>query len=130
MQDQDGCLEIIYPDGFRQKVGRSGPVEASYVCLQTRQGLVALDPLKGTTLWTRTDLSPQTQIFGDDKHVYLVEVRENGTVGTGRALRAQDGVSVNVPDFAPLYKQRLRTLGRNLLLTETDAAGGRRAAAV
>ena len=58
-QDQDGCLEIIYPDGFRQKVGRSGPVEASYVCLQTRQGLVALDPLKGTTLWTRTDLSPQ-----------------------------------------------------------------------
>jgi len=40
-----------------------------------------------------------------------------------RALRAQDGVSVPVPDFGPLYARKLRTVGRCLLLQEDTREG-------
>jgi hypothetical protein len=122
-QDRDGTLQINYPDGYSQKVGKTGPTEASYVCLNTREGLVALDPLRGTVLWTKGDVPLKTQLFGDDQHVYLVEVRADGSIGAGRALRAHDGVSVNVPEFGPLYQRRLRIVGRHLLLSDPDARG-------
>jgi len=119
-QDRDGTLQVTYADGFVQKVGKTGPIEASYVCLNTRDGLVALDPLTGSVLWTKTDVPMRTQIFGDDQYVYLVEVRADGTCGAGKALRAHDGVAVEVPDFGPLYSRRIRTVGRHLLLSETE----------
>jgi hypothetical protein len=40
-------------------------------------------------------------------------------------LRAQDGVTVPVPDFGSLYVRRVRTLGRCLLLHEDDPQGGK-----
>ncbi len=117
-QNPDGSFQVNYNNGFSQRLGRTGPVEASYVCLNTREGLVALDPLRGTILWTKTDVSLRTHVFGDDQHVYLVEVRADGTTGPGRALRAHDGVAVDIPDFGPLYQRQLRVVGGNLLLSE------------
>jgi hypothetical protein len=70
------------------------------------------------------DVSTRTQVFGDDQYLFLIEVRNDGTPSNGRALRARDGVSVQVPDFAELYKRKLRTVGRDLLLSESDAQGG------
>lgn len=118
-----GGLEIIYPDSRREKIGQSGPFEPGYVCLVTRNGLVALDPVKGSILWTKSDVPAWTQVFGDGQHLYMVEVRPNGNVGASRAVRAHDGVAVDVPDFSDLYQKRLRILGRNLLLTETQPGG-------
>jgi len=64
-------------------------------------------------------------VFGDDGHVYVVEtVGDNGPT-TVKALRAQDGVAVPVPDFGKLYARRVRTLGRCLLLAEDDAQGAK-----
>jgi outer membrane protein assembly factor BamB len=115
---RDGQLVIMYQDGYQQKLGQMGPVGASYVCLQTRDGLLAIDPVTGRTLWTRSDVSTRSQLFGDDDYVYLVEVGADGTTGGSRAFRASDGVSVKVPDFAGLYQKRVRTIGRNILLSE------------
>jgi outer membrane protein assembly factor BamB len=117
-QNPDGSFQVNYTNGDSQRLGRTGPIEASYVCLNTREGLVALDPLRGTILWTKSDVSPRTHVFGDDQHIYVVEVRADGTTGPGRALRAHDGVAVDIPDFGPLYQRRLRVVGRNLLLSE------------
>jgi outer membrane protein assembly factor BamB len=119
----DGGFQVNYPDGYCHVLGQPGPVEASYVCLNTRDGLVALDALRGTVLWTKSDVPVRAQVFGDDQHVYLVEVRADGSTGSGKALRARDGVSVDVPEFGPLYQRRLRILGRHLLLRETAAKG-------
>jgi hypothetical protein len=47
----------------------------------------------------------------------------DGTPRGSRALRAQDGLAVQMPDFASLYPKRLRTLGGRLLASETDAQG-------
>jgi outer membrane protein assembly factor BamB len=118
----DGSLVITYADGYQQKLGQMGPVGASYVCLQTRDGLLALDPATGRTLWTRGDVSTRSQLFGDDDYIYLVEVGKDGTTGGGRAFRASDGVSVKVPDFATVYQKRVRTIGGRILLSEGDKA--------
>src|SRR5262249_55237561 len=97
--DADGGLTLYnMAQGSTERIGQDGPVTASYLCLQTRDGLTALDPVHGTVLWTKTDIPARTQIFGDDHNVYLIEVRGDGNAGVGRALRGQDGAPVEVPD--------------------------------
>jgi len=44
MLDGNGNPQVYYQDGFYQRMGRTGPVEPSYVCLINRDGLMALDP--------------------------------------------------------------------------------------
>jgi outer membrane protein assembly factor BamB len=119
----DGTLELNFTDGYAMKIGQGGPVAASYVCLQSRDGLMALDPLTGRTLWTRSDVPPRCRIFGDAAHVYLVEMDASNVPTSTRAFRAQDGASVSVVNCASQYQQRLRVLGRVLLLSETTADG-------
>jgi outer membrane protein assembly factor BamB len=124
----DGRIEVAYPDGRREPMGGVGLVSASYVIVFTRDGLVALDLTRTgpapSKLWTKSDVSMRAQLFGDDEHVYIVEKAENGPTAV-RALRAQDGVTVPVPDFSRLYAQRVRTDGRRLLLQEDDPQGGK-----
>src|SRR5262249_15825323 len=92
-----------------------GAVEASYVALITQKGLVVLDPLRGTEMWSKMDVPTTTQVFGDDQRLYLVEMRDGTSAGAGRALRASDGVAVDVNDFGYLYQNRLRILGGKIL---------------
>src|SRR5262249_3183933 len=56
-------------------------------------------------------------------HVFYIEVREDGTVGPGRALRGQDGARVTVPDFAAAFQHRQRTLGGTVLVSEPGPNG-------
>src|SRR5262249_40267585 len=126
--DTDGTLQIVTYDQFTnqpytRKLGMVGNLEASHVCLQTQKGLVALDPIKGTELWTKSDVPPRTQLFGDDQHVYLIEVRSGAVVGNARCLRASDGVKVDVPDFATVFQNRTRIIGRNLLVSQSAKDG-------
>ena len=80
-----------------------------------------MDPIDGSVLWTKTDVSAHTQIFGDDEYVYLIDVRDNKAVGSGRALRGRDGASVGVPDFANQFQQRQRILDGRLLFLDKDS---------
>jgi hypothetical protein len=123
MPDGNGNLQLTFADGFFHRLGQTGPAEASYVCMNTREGLKALDPIKGTVLWTKSGVPQRTRIFGDDQHAYLVEVRADGGAGASMALRARDGVAVKVPEFASLFPKHIRILGRNLLLKETGPRG-------
>ncbi|HJT76737.1 MAG TPA: PQQ-binding-like beta-propeller repeat protein, partial [Gemmataceae bacterium] len=117
---KDGSLQVLYPDGWVQHLGQVGAVEPSYVCLQTHDGLVALDPLTGRTLWTRGDVSPRARLFGDDQYVYLVDVTAQGQATATRALRASDGAWVrDVPDFTEAFQQRHRVLGGRILASDT-----------
>jgi outer membrane protein assembly factor BamB len=126
--DPDGSLWLMSQDGTRKRIGQVGVVEASYVCLQTREGLEALDPIRGTTLWKKTDVPSQCHIFGDGEFVYLVDVGSDGnSFGKTYAVRASDGVSVPVPDFSALFapsKRVGRPLDRHLVLFE-DVNGGK-----
>jgi outer membrane protein assembly factor BamB len=125
--DNDGRLQVNYQDGHSEKLGGVGLVRPSYVVLVTRDGLVALDPSRPgpSVLWTKSDVPLRAQLFGDDQHVYVVEPGANNAPATVRALRAQDGVTVPVPDFGRLYARRVRDYGRCLLLAEDDAQAGK-----
>ncbi len=122
VRDRDGNLQLLYQDGWSLKLGQTGAVEPSYICLLTRNGLVALDPIKGTPLWIKSDInSTLMQIFGDEQYVYLAKVNADGTVtGASQAVRASDGASVNVPDFREAYQKRVGQVGRNLLVRDED----------
>ncbi len=120
---RDGSILIGYNDGWMQRLGGTGPLEGTTVCLQTRDGLLALDPVDGRTLWYRSNISTSSHIFGDDQHLFVVDMGggDHRTAAATRVLRTSDGVTVkNVPDFAAIYQKRLRVIGRNILLSDLD----------
>jgi outer membrane protein assembly factor BamB len=121
--DVEGRLYLSNHRNLQEIIGQIGAVTTSYVCLRTRDGLVALDPLTGGILWTKSDISPQTQIFGDDQCVYVVELRDDRSVASTRAVRGRDGANVDVPDFSASFQHRQRILGGRLLVSETDSHG-------
>jgi outer membrane protein assembly factor BamB/tetratricopeptide (TPR) repeat protein len=125
--DQDGDLQLLFwnPQGGqprRVRIGHVAAAEASYVALLRHRSLAVLDPLRGTTLWTKSDLPEGTAVFGDDQYLYLVEV-SGGSAGAGRALRASDGSTVELPDFGPHYQNRIRVQGRRILAATPGQAG-------
>lgn len=123
--DKDGTIELFFNgSNFRMRLGRAGPVQPSYVCLQTRRGLIAFNPFDGKTHWTRGGITPHSRLFGDPDHVYVIQSEPNGTPGSAQAFRARDGVALKtVPDFAKAFDHRLRVLGGRVLLNEDGAAG-------
>ncbi len=128
MPEPDGNLVMIMHNQFNNqrvqvRIGQVGAVQASYVALVTQKGLVVLDPLRGTTLWSKSNIPSRTQVFGDDRHIFYVEVSDNGQTGTGRALRASDGERIDVADFGPQYASRLRLHGRQILAQEFAPQG-------
>jgi outer membrane protein assembly factor BamB len=123
LDPNDDSIQIMYPNNFREAIGHIGPAEASYVALLTRDGMTAIDPLSGRTLWTRAGISPRSHLFGDTQHVYVIEIDANNQAGKAYVLRASDGVKLEkAPDFGALYAKRIQILGRTLLLSETDAS--------
>jgi outer membrane protein assembly factor BamB len=90
------------------------------ICLLTRDAMTAIDPVTGRTLWTRTDVNSRSTVFGDDQNIYVVGMGEGNSATGTRAFRAYDGVTVRVRDFTNEYQNRVRMLGRNILVAETD----------
>jgi outer membrane protein assembly factor BamB/tetratricopeptide (TPR) repeat protein len=121
--DKDGGLLLTYGDGSTQRVGGVGPVTTAAVCLLTREGLMGLDPLSGRTLWLRGDVSPSSRLFGDDQLLFSVETAADGKVVSTRAFRTDDGTTVAVNDFSALWKDRVRAVGRHLLVWEKGDKG-------
>ena len=49
--------------------------------------MIAVRSLTGETLWTRGDIQPGSEIFGDDEMLFVVEPNSNEAI----VLRALDG---------------------------------------
>ena len=123
--EADG-VRLYYQDGWTQKVGQIGVIESTYVCLITRDGLVAVDPAKGTVLWTKSNVSSRVQLMGDDNTVFVFESNQEGAVTTARAIRAGDGVEVKIPDSSKVFSnlKKSKTVGRRVLVL--DEKGGKK----
>ena len=122
---RDGSIQVTYSDGWTQRLGQTGPVSPSAVCLQTSDALVAVDPVSGQVLWTRSDIPKNCHLYHDAQHVFVVEVGGDGTAGTSRVFRLHDGVDVRAKDFSTAYQKRVRMLGNTILYSdaETGRAG-------
>jgi outer membrane protein assembly factor BamB len=118
--DEQGRLWVVHntqQGPTKSRIGQIGTVQATYVALTTQQGLVVLDPVKGTPLWTKAGLASNTEVFGDEQNIYCVETADGSAVGAGRCLRVSDGATVEIPDFAGHYRNRQRILGGRQILT-------------
>jgi hypothetical protein len=83
-----------------------------------------VDPLSGATLWSRSDITSNDRLFGDEQYILAVEVNRDGQAQIGRVFRAQDGVRVQpTADFAAAYQNRVRTVGRNILVWDAQQDG-------
>jgi outer membrane protein assembly factor BamB len=116
--DKLGRLNAMFPDNRTEPLGGTSFFTPECVVLRTRQGLMALDPIRGSVLWQKAEVPATTQVFGDDENLYLIDARNDGTFGVGRALRARDGAVVKIPDFASVYANCVATFGRRLLVAE------------
>ena len=101
-----------------------------YVCLYRHRTLVAVDPLTGETLWVRRNAPASCDVFGDDRHLFLLSTDREDAV----LLRADDGAEVGrckvprttvrqkMPDgqeqvnFSRLGDKCVACVGRKLLL--------------
>jgi hypothetical protein len=123
--DRDGRTLILSTDGGYERIGHVASVETGLVCLQSKNGLVAVDLVKGPTssLWTRSDVTPRCHVFGDAEHIYVVDMNKEGKPTSTRAIRTSDGVSVALPDFTNLYAKRFHVHGHRLLVKDEVADG-------
>jgi len=112
-----------YTQDWAFKLGRSMVLQPNYATVLTKDGMVTRDPRTGTVLWQRGGVAMKSIIFGDARHLFLVEPAANGY--TSRVFRAVDGVQLaKVPDFGDMAvgkspHSRLAILGRNLLLFDS-----------
>src|SRR5262249_15445827 len=120
---RDGAVVVAYSDGWMQRLGSTGPLQGGVICLQKRDSLEAIDPVTGRTLWTRSDVNSRSHVFGDEQYIYVVGMGAGDSATATRAFRAYDGVTVRVPEFANAYQNRVRLVGRNILVRDTDAKG-------
>jgi outer membrane protein assembly factor BamB len=116
-------VRVLYQEGWSQRLGQNGPLNGPVVCLLTRDSLTAVDPVTGRTLWTRSDINSRYEVFGDAENIYAVGMSDDNHAMASRAFRAYDGVSVRLRDFSREYENRVRLLGRNILVSETDLKG-------
>lgn len=105
------------------RLGRSMVLQPNYATVLTKDGMVTRDPRTGNVLWQRAGLAPRSMIFGDARHLFVVEPTATGY--TSRVFRAVDGVQLpKVPDFGDMAvgkgnTARLGIIGRNLLVFES-----------
>lgn len=119
---EGNALQIVFADGYKQRPGQAGPLLGHAAILMTRDGLIAIDPLSGRTLWVRQDVGPDVTILTDGITLALVslDATTGKPVGT-RGVRAIDGSQATVPDCSAALSRKLRVVGSNILwLDETN----------
>jgi outer membrane protein assembly factor BamB len=119
----DGSTRVTFNDGWTQRLGQTGPLSPVAVCMLTADSLVAVDPVSGQVLWTRSDVFKKAYLFNDNEYVFVVEVGDDGTAGGTHVFRLQDGVAIRAKDFSALYQKRIRMDGRKLLAADSGPRG-------
>jgi hypothetical protein len=120
---RDGGTRINYASSWVRHLGQDLVLSPSVLCLSTRQGLQAFEPRTGRLLWTLSDVSASSRIFGDEEYVFLVEENADGEAVSTRVLRLTDGGTVPAPGFVDLFSKRVQIFGRTILLAEKNANG-------
>ena len=101
---KDGSLQVVYTDGWVQRLGGAGALESAILCLHTKDGLIAIDPVTNQTLWTRTSISSRCHVSNDDQYVYVVEMNSDGQPASTRVLAPMTASRSALPTFAPCIR--------------------------
>ncbi len=63
---------LVVADQLGRPIGNIGPMTPELACYQRMRSVVAVDPLTGETIWSRNDVEPGSDIFGDDEMLFIV----------------------------------------------------------
>ena len=109
-------LQTMFADGTCMTVAQGGPVAAGLrLAVDPRRPDGAGPADRQDAVGRATTSRARCRLFGDARHIYLVELNNDNTASTTRAFRAEDGASVPVPNFASLYQKKQRIVGREML---------------
>ena len=116
--------------GSQDQAKLIGHANHNYVCFNRLGHIVAVDPLDGETLWVRQNMPNNCELFGDERHLFVLsDDREEAVL-----LRAEDGQELGsrklprttmqrgtsdgriVKSYTPLNHTSIAELGRKLLL--------------
>jgi len=106
----------VFADALGRPIGNIGPITSDVACYQRMRNVVAVRPLTGETLWTRSDIEPGSDIFGDDELLFIVAPESEDTL----VVRALDGQELGRRKIAP-SSQRMMTLGRKVASWRIDS---------
>jgi outer membrane protein assembly factor BamB len=116
----DRTARVLYRVGGELRLGAPLPLTATRLCLATKNGLVALDPVTGARRWVREDVPANCRLFHDGENLFVVRFDSDGKVTATAAYRLLDGAPAAVKDFTALYSRRMRIVDGKLLLSEVD----------
>ncbi|MBI3865453.1 MAG: PQQ-binding-like beta-propeller repeat protein [Planctomycetia bacterium] len=94
--------------------GTIGPVTSEQVVLMSGRKLLALDPLSGRTIWAREGVSPGSELFGDERVIYVVAPE----AAAATVYDAVDGRLLGERPLPPASK-RIDTLGAHVITWRT-----------
>ena len=111
-------IRAIGPD--QRRIGVLGPLTTDRVCFQQGHQLRAVDPVTGELQWARHDFPTGCDLFGDERHLYVVPPNET----TATVLDLVDGQNVtNRP--VPEEARRWTTRGQMVVTWDGDSRGNR-----
>ncbi len=117
----DGEITVRYADGYTITLGKAAVLQPGYVALLTRDGLEVTEPTSQRAMWTRRGIPDRTQLYGDPRHIVLVETGADRKPVSVKLLRAVDGLQVDgSPDSGRVLSaaKSFKIFGRTALLTE------------
>ena len=110
MRSQAGPHRRVRPwlDQRGRAIGGIWPVGGELICLQLGQKLVGIDVFSGEIVWTRHDIPPAEEIFGDEQHLFVVLPDSNEAT----VLRSIDGTKLGK---RPVANDRYLTFGQRVV---------------
>jgi outer membrane protein assembly factor BamB len=110
-----GRFQLYWSSGKVETLGTLGPGSTHCITATMKDvGLVGLDPQTGKALWTRSDVSPEAQLFGDSEYVIALSAQHGQRPV---AFRISDGhQTVLSNELEALYKNKVAQHGRYLLV--------------
>jgi outer membrane protein assembly factor BamB len=91
-------------------IGVIGPVTSRGVIFQDQRRLVCVDPISGEVRWSRSDVPPGCDLFGDEQYVFVTPTGST----TATVYSTVDGRQVGERKV-PVWREQLVTRGRNIV---------------
>jgi hypothetical protein len=97
---EDGGARVDYYAAGMVRLGEPLPLTPTRLCLATKQGLMALEPVTGRVMWSRKDVPLYCRLFQDANHVFVVRLAPG--VATMKQRLADDRMPPDIVRDWPL----------------------------